>query len=529
MGARIVFRAARRFDSDLREGPTRGKLSRPFDTGTTFRPQEVIWILAVVSAGILIRLIQISQPFVDFWCWRQTDVAMIAENFYSNGFNILYPQVNWGGSNPGYVGTEFQLVPFIAAVVYLIFGVQPWIGRSVSVFFFVLSVPFLYLLVKNTINTRSALFAVVFYTIAPLSIFSSRSFMPDMASLSLSIVAIYLSTEWLARRTDFRLQAALCVTTALSILVKLPAMVIGVPILYMVLAKYGGQALLQRKLWLYASSSVIVPGLWYAHAYLISVTHYPHHIFGSGLFGIVEASKYIDILRNTATSNLTPIVFALMIVGIILPRRNQYGRLFDWWLVGSAVFVILLGEGHSRHIWYQLPVTAVGSVFASMALDFLIQCIEKYRIRLLAGLAVTSVFLLTSYYSLWYVQPLYIPWALPSLKVGKHIDRIAPQEALLIVPGSGDPTTMYYAKRRGWHFLGDGRVGSYPATSELAIVDVENRRHQGAIFLVLTKYTLWYLEWYKGLERHLNYYYRPISDGQDYLIFDLRIKRSEEF
>jgi hypothetical protein len=171
-------------------------------------------------------------------------------------------------------------------------------------------------------------------------------------------------------------------------------------------------------------------------------------------------------------------------------------------------------------------VTAIGSVFAGLALDFLIQCIEKYRIRLLTGLAVSSVFLLTSYYSFCYVTPFYIPWALPSLKAGKGIDRIAPLEALVIVPGSGDPTTMYYTKRRGWHFLSDGRVGSYPASSELAIVDVENLWHQGAILLVLPKHTLWYLDLYKGLERHLNYYYQPISDGQDYLIFDLRMKRT---
>jgi hypothetical protein len=78
---------------------------------------------------------------------------MIAENLYSSGFNILYPQVKRAGSNPGHVGTEFQLVAFIASLVYLLLGVQPWIGRSVSVFFFGLSVPFLYLLVKNTVNT----------------------------------------------------------------------------------------------------------------------------------------------------------------------------------------------------------------------------------------------------------------------------------------------------------------------------------------------------------------------------------------
>ena len=58
---------------------------------------------------------------------------MISENFYLHGFNIFYPQINWAGNAPGYVGTEFPLVPFFASLLYLFFDVQDWIGRSVSV------------------------------------------------------------------------------------------------------------------------------------------------------------------------------------------------------------------------------------------------------------------------------------------------------------------------------------------------------------------------------------------------------------
>src|SRR6266536_3251076 len=84
------------------------------------------WLVAALS----VRLAGITEPLVDTWSWRQTDVAMIAENFYQHGFKLLYPQIDWAGSFPGYVGTEFPLVPFLAALLYLPFGVQDWIGRS---------------------------------------------------------------------------------------------------------------------------------------------------------------------------------------------------------------------------------------------------------------------------------------------------------------------------------------------------------------------------------------------------------------
>src|SRR2546422_5996211 len=107
--------------------------------------REIILLLTLLCIGISLRLIEISRPFVGEWSWRQADVAMIAENFYRHGFNIFYPQIDWAGNSPGYVGTEFPLVPFIASLLYVFFGVHDWIGRSVSIFFFALSVPFLYL------------------------------------------------------------------------------------------------------------------------------------------------------------------------------------------------------------------------------------------------------------------------------------------------------------------------------------------------------------------------------------------------
>jgi 4-amino-4-deoxy-L-arabinose transferase-like glycosyltransferase len=155
------------------------------------RRHELLLFFTILACGLGIRLIEISQPFIDAWSWREADVAMIAENFYRTGFNIFYPQVNWVGNAPGYVGIEFPLVSFIAALLYGILGVQDWIGRSVSVLFYAISLLFLYLLVGKIAHASGALVAVAIYTLTPLSIIASRAFMPDMAILSFSIMALY--------------------------------------------------------------------------------------------------------------------------------------------------------------------------------------------------------------------------------------------------------------------------------------------------------------------------------------------------
>ncbi len=147
---------------------------------------EIILLAVLLCLSVFVRLIQISQPFMDAWSWRQADDAMIARNFYGHGYDIFYPQIDWAGSLPGYVGTEFPLVTFVAALLYPLFGVREWVGRSISVLFFAASVPLFYLFVKKVFNERSAFCAVAIYACTPLTVFAARSFMPDMASLGLS-------------------------------------------------------------------------------------------------------------------------------------------------------------------------------------------------------------------------------------------------------------------------------------------------------------------------------------------------------
>src|SRR5438105_1636906 len=182
-----------------------------------------IWVLAVAA-----RLVLINQPYVDHWSWRQSDVAAIARNFYEGGFRFAYPQIDWAGDATGYVGTEFPILPFVAAICYKSTGVHEWIGRTQAVIFFAISLPFFFLLVHEIFGRAAALWATFFFSFAPLNIFAGRSFMPDVPSLSLAIIGLYLFLRWVnhGRLLLFFLAAS---AVSLSLLIKITSIIIFAP------------------------------------------------------------------------------------------------------------------------------------------------------------------------------------------------------------------------------------------------------------------------------------------------------------
>src|SRR5882757_8484496 len=187
----------------------------------------VICILAVAS-----RLIFINQPYIDHWSWRQSDVAAIARNFLQNGFRFGYPQIDWAGNAPGYVGTEFPILPFIAAVCYKFAGVHEWIGRIQAVILFAVSLPFFFLLVREIFGNTAAIWASFFFCFTPLNVFAGRSFMPDVPSLSFAIVGLYFFLRWVeVRKYSSFFVAAIAIS--LSFLIKITSIVIVVPLVYL--------------------------------------------------------------------------------------------------------------------------------------------------------------------------------------------------------------------------------------------------------------------------------------------------------
>ena len=485
-----------------------GVAHRATATGGATKAVIAIWILAVA-----VRLMFIDQPYVDHWSWRQSDVAGIARNFYDGGFRFAYPQIDWAGNATGYVGTEFPILPFVAAICYKFAGIHEWIGRSQAVILFAVSLPFFFLLVREIFGSTAAVWATFFFSFTPLNIFAGRSFMPDVPSLSLAIIGLYFFLRWThdQKWTPF---FAAAIAISLSILIKVTSIVIAAPLLYLAVAGIGDPGPREIKLVrsqdhrsrlqlpLFIAIAILPSIAWYWHGYQIAQRFYPHHFFGAGGIRIESFSWYWHVALQTAVSSLTPVLAIMALIGLFVPqsRDRKYSRLFHWWLVAMILFIIAVGYGN-RHRWYQLPIVPITAGFAGAACAFFASKIPSRPAAIILSLLLASSFAILSYV---YVRPLYESSAAQLRNAGLALNKVTPSDALIVAADMGDPTIFYYSQRKGWHFLEeDGIYQGTPSDSQDAIVDLEKLRRDGATHVVFTRNTLWWLDYYPEFAQRL--------------------------
>lgn len=488
-------------------------------------------IAIVVSIGIIgIRLIAIDQPFIGDWSWRQGDVAAIARNYFQGGFHFGRPQIDWAGDQPGYVGTEFPVLPFAAALCYKIVGVHEWVGRVQAVIFFAISLPFFFLLVREILGAVGAIWALIFYGLAPVSVMTSRCFIPDMPSLALSIIGLYFFACWLKSEPEPRATSLpfilAAVAISLSILIKLPSAIIGAPLACLAFQRFrsyapassaevipgyrlphsGGLQIFQRfPLWLFAAITLVPAAIWYWHAYQISRSFYPYHFFGAGGVKIMPITWYWKIAKEIPMLTLTPICFGLGAIGLVTARNSQQQRSgaqpFYWWLAAMILFVIVVGYGN-RHPWYRLPLVPIAAVFAGAGCAFIAQRISSFAVRVVGSIVVVAAL---AFFSFILLRNLYEPATAPLWEAGLTLKQITPANALIAAADNGDPTIFYYGERKGWHFLEkDGIYYGDPADTESAISNLRELREKGANYLVFSSNTMWFLDLYPEFREYVH-------------------------
>ena len=480
--------------------------------------RQIVLLAGIVLLAVGIPLTTINQPFIDRWSWRQSDVAAISRNYTLPEARFAYPQIDWAGNAPGYVGTEFPILPFVAAAVYRVAGIHEWIGRVQSLVFFAISIPFFILLVRETLGESAATWSTVFYSFAPVVLMSSRCFMPDMPSLSLSLGGLYFFSRWL-RQLHWPWLLASGVALALAILVKLPTAIIGAPLACLVLQRFGWSALRRPALWLFAILVLAPPAIWYWHAAQVAREFYPHHFFGAGGVELMPIGWYIGIARRIAWSSITIVPLVLACFGLWLARNKSAAWLFYSWLAAIALFVVIVGYGN-RHPWYQLPLVPVVAAFAGYGTNWIQNRLGTHRgLGIVAMTVIAGVFAAQSFLA---VSRLYRPAAADLRLLGLALRGQTTPGSLIIVADYGDPTALYYGERKGWHFTEEESIyNGHPHTSEEAIADLEHLREQGATHIAFYSGSMWWPGYYGEFGQHLTQTSELVGSSPAYRIYKL--------
>jgi Dolichyl-phosphate-mannose-protein mannosyltransferase len=421
---------------------------------------EVNRVITITLIGLGLRSVQLGADLWEKHSWRQADIAMISSNFYRNGFDILHPQVNWAGNMPGFVGTEFPLVPFLTALLYLIFGEHLILGRLVSIGFFILSIPLFYLLVRKYFGQQTAWLALFFYVASPLSVFYTRNLMPESAMLCFAIGALYFFSSWMDDDKNSNFLLAI-LFTALALLVKIPMGVTGVPLGYLAFTKHKWSMFRQKKLWIFGFAVITPSVVWYQHAFSLAANNYPFHMFGERLWiwdgggeAFFHLRVYLKVIMNTTMLLLTPLGLLMAVGGVIVASRKQPASyLFHWWALGLLVYLIVGLDGHYRHEYYQLPFVPVAATFAGVFGTYLMGLLDKktpaYYKRIAAGALV--VLILVPCFELlslkYYSQPEQLLY-----HAGRSVDARIEKNALIVAWDGDNPLLIYASNRHGWHF-----------------------------------------------------------------------------
>ncbi len=430
----------------------------------------VLALILLILAGALLRFEHITQPFIDKFSWREASTAMMAQNFYRGHWNILYPEVDWGGPGPNYQGREFQIVSYIAAILYTVFGQHEWVSRCVTVSFGLWGIFALYQLIRRVWDEERALVCAALMSVLPGAVFIERSFLPDPAMVALAITSLWMLVAYC--QTDKMHYLVLSAFVGcLAILAKLPGIIIGLPAIYAIYAILGHRVLDRQKLLglLVAPVSVlIVISGYYLWARHLSLTYPPYHFAGQHQF--LSPGKISDWIRHyyflpKLINQLfgwlwTWPVAILVLIGLLLPPlkedKGEPGTkgapwFFHWFGVALVIqYVVearhLVEDPNNMHLWN--PFAAAMSGYAIVTIS---QLIRRGGFESLRIIAIMVIIVVVGLGGREQIKSRYNPSYASSYHIGVTASKIAGPNDLIISFGL-NPCTIYYSKLRGWLF-----------------------------------------------------------------------------
>ncbi len=453
---------------------------------------------------LFLRLIGITNELNDYHHFRQTYTASFAKYFYENGFDLFNPNlsiINYKNIS------EFQIFPFLVALLYKIFGFHDYLGRVLSLIFSIGTFFVFYWLVELYFNKLVANIALIFLTILPLSIFYSRVFMLEPMMLFLSVSMLYTFSRYLEdENLIFFVISIVC--TSLTLLIKIPTIYMLLPILFLMINKNGFRFLFQISNYIYGFFSILPAVYWYfIHNKIFPKNSIVDERIINLYYGSDAWDYYLQLmkvpgtwesiyLKSIAEYHLAIIVFIFFLLGLYLYFKGLFIQnnkiylysskiwLFFYWFIGFNFFILAFIAPNLAHEYYQLPIVlpciVIASYFVAVILNYNNKIYNIIIYILILSILPFSAFKLKARLTqdTFYNQ------------FSEYVKKYTKKESLIIVVDNTPRTEVFYFSDRngfqliipaGFTFL---TVSISDKQLRELIKDIEKHRKQGATFLV---------------------------------------------
>ena len=419
--------------------------------------------------AIALRLEGIHHPILDHPGWRQGDTASIARNFARLQYNVMFPQTTYNGPPPHYVELELQIVPFLTATLYKLFGIHEIFGRLIALAFSVATVAVVGWFGRWLGRSDAAGIAAAFaFAIFPGSVYYGRTFMPDAAMLFFLTAALYAVTRFLLE-DDALAPRPLARSTALLAFAYLakPVAVLGiVPVLGVIWER----ARAGRPMRVSALAVLLAVPLVILWSYDQRIASYAEWRWASGITTLhvlpalrdsftgisalsAKLGQFAAALGMLRETMLGTIGFALTLAGFValpwIPLRSK-GVLWGW-LAGALAYVYLVVtvERVDYYLAPLLPLCALVAGCATAAFVKLVSTADAAPAARYAILALVPIVAMAAAVQGHAAVAAYYHYNKAAYRNAFFLDRTLDPGALVVI-GHYGPDVQYYIDRFGW-------------------------------------------------------------------------------
>ncbi|MBV8066549.1 MAG: glycosyltransferase family 39 protein [Candidatus Eremiobacteraeota bacterium] len=415
------------------------------------------------------RLHGIHDPMLDHPGWRQGDTAAIARNFFRLRFDIMYPQTMYNGPPPNYVELELQIVPFIVATAYKVFGIHEIFGRIVVLAFSLGTVVTIAFFGRWLFNsTLAGIAAAFFYAIFPGSVYYGRTFTPDCAMVFFLTAALYATSRYIAEAegpAPYALAGSTLLLT-LAYLAKPVAVLAAAPLLGMM----GERARAHRAFPALGAATLLVVPILVLVVYDRRIASYAEWHWASGITRLhvlpalqasltsaaalgAKLTNFRTVVAMLRVTMLGDISFWLAIAGFVaLPWVAARTKALLWgWLIGGLIYlyVVVTVERVDYYLYPLLPLCAL--VIAGPLARF-VAGLREADIATPARLALLATVPLICITALLFgrvpIAP-YYGYNKDAYRNAVALDYALPKDAVIVM-GHYGPDVQYYIDRFGW-------------------------------------------------------------------------------
>ncbi|MBB4190929.1 4-amino-4-deoxy-L-arabinose transferase-like glycosyltransferase [Rhizobium aethiopicum] len=502
-------------------------------------------LLGILFIAIVFRFHKITLPLVDGFSWREISTAMMADNFQQRSWNIFFPEVSWTGPGPSYQGREFQIISYVTALLYQLFGWHDWFGRVVAAFFGLVTVFSLHRVTALCWGEMHAHAAALAYALMPAAIMIDSSFLPDPAMLALATLGVWLFVKYWAGGSGWLLPLATA-SVSLGALSKPPGLVAGAVVFYLmvcwILEKKQKQATV---VFVWGLLSLAIIASYYSWAIYLGRNYPPYHIAGSGgyiwdhgFWAYVKNRFYFKSAWNTAVLWFYGYPFLMLsAVGLWIPPRSvedlkqrALSTIPYVWMAAAMILYLAAAGEITANVWnfhiFHVPLAIFCGRGALLLATLSSRTVLKPAVALRA-ICIVAVALAWS--TLPLVRTMKKPVATKGKLLGEELARLTQPGDLVvaIAPDVGDPVAVYYSRARGWVFPpggGDADWSTFVADEATAIAQLDELRAQGADLFGVAKNATdqqnrRFVEHHVGVIDYLDKTATKLVDSNDLLVY----------